>query len=511
MVEAQYLTPELPKFKGHPCVLSLPHILTRKRAIAGMQRVPPYDRNPRNFPAHLRTHFIMDLLHFFQPLPIHLRLESRISLMLRDGYLARNPVDLTYRGTLKERLECFKSGRTTGSQFEPTATSICILGISGVGKSTSMRAVLSLYPQVIIHNRFEGRNFTAVQIVWLKLECPKDGSTTSLCVDFFKVVDDLLGTNYTKLYAANARNTHELMLYMAIVAAEHHLGLLVIDEIQDLSAAKSGGAAQLLNFFVKLINTIGIPVVLIGTYKAISIMSSEFRIARRGSGLGDIVWDRMSFDEDWRLFAETLWDLQYVKKECGFTDGLSKAIYKVSYGIPDIAIRVYMAAQLRAIETGIEEISEALLNSAYRDDFRLVDRILKILKTGDVTPLRGLEDVLPPAVDPIHEASPEDNKLARGSDPPPDTNTATKNSNKTKRKEASSTAPDGQPAVAGRDELGLVNTKMKRSSRGKDKVTYDDDDLRGVVDAAKKLAPSTSAYQALLDAGYIQSASEFLE
>jgi hypothetical protein len=294
VVEATYIRPELPKFDNNPCILGLPRINTSSQVAVAMQRFPEYTRDPRKLPPHLRTHAAMDLLHFFQPLPIHLRLEGRVSRMLRDGYLARNPLDPTFRGNLRDRLDCFKEGKWLAPRYEPTASGFSIIGMSGVGKSTGMKRVMSLYPQVIIHNRFRERNFTALHVVWINLECPKDGSLTALCLEFFKTIDDLLGTTYTKDYAKKGRNVHELTLFMAVLAAEHHLGVLVIDEIQDLSVAKSGGAAQVLNFFVKLVNTIGLPVILIGTYKAIPIISSEFRLARRGSGQGDMVWDRMS-------------------------------------------------------------------------------------------------------------------------------------------------------------------------------------------------------------------------
>ncbi len=53
--------------------------------------------------------------------------------------------------------------------------------------------------------------------------------------------------------------------------------MLIIDEIQSLSLAKSGGGAEkMLNFFMTLINTIGVPVVLIGTNKAMSVLHLNF-------------------------------------------------------------------------------------------------------------------------------------------------------------------------------------------------------------------------------------------
>ena len=58
----------------------------------------------------------------------------------------------------------------------------------------------------------------------------------------------------------------------------------------------------MLNFFVQLVNTIGVPVILIGTYKASSILDGEFRNARRVSGQGDLIWSRMQNDDEWDYF-----------------------------------------------------------------------------------------------------------------------------------------------------------------------------------------------------------------
>lgn len=504
VVQAEYISPELPKFSNNPCILALPIINTRKQAITVMQRFPYYSSDPRKLPPHLRTHMVMDLLHFFQPLPIHLRLEGMVSRMIRDGYLARNPVDPAYRGNIKERLACFKEGRSLDSKFEPTASGFSIVGMSGVGKSTGVKRVLSLYPQVILHNYFKDRSFTVVQIVWLKLECPKDGSITSLCSDFFKAVDDLLGTNYASIYGRKGRNIQELMLFMAFIAAEHYIGTVVIDEVQDLSVAKSGGASQLLNFFVRLVNTIGLPIVLIGTYKAIPIMSSEFRLARRGSGQGDIAWDRMSLDEDWQLFVETLWDLQYVKKKCPLTKQLSKALHEISYGVTDVAIRIYLAAQVRAIETGHDEITEALLRSAYRDDFRLVSHILETLKSGDITPLQYLTDVLPPAIQSIHtECQSEINSSSEVHQNP--------TMGEQRQQEYKSNNRTIKPTVSGRDNIVIKNAPARKRSHKKVKPIYNEGDLRKIVTEGKQANQSANAYQTLLEAGYISATIEDME
>lgn len=126
--------------------------------------------------------------------------------------------------------------------------------------------------------------------------------------NFFQTIDNLLGTNYFSNYAERARNINEMLPNIAQVAANHCIGVLVIDEIQRLSKAKSGGAEAMLDFFVQLVNIIGIPVVLVGTYKALPILSDAISQMRRGTGQGDLVWDRMEFDDQWELLMESLWD-----------------------------------------------------------------------------------------------------------------------------------------------------------------------------------------------------------
>ena len=161
--------------------------------------------------------------------------------------------------------------------------------------------------------------------------CPFDGSLKGLCIEFFHKVDDLLGTDYHKKFGVG-RNTVDTMLsVMSQIARNTALGVLVIDEIQHLSSTKSGGDEKMLNFFVTLVNTIGVPTVLIGTTKALSVLQSEFRQARRGSGQGDMIWERLSKDKSWELIINAFWDYQWTKKEVPLTPELSDVLYEESH------------------------------------------------------------------------------------------------------------------------------------------------------------------------------------
>jgi hypothetical protein len=395
IVEADYQPVEISTYRCNPLIEALPSIWSEDEVEERLRYYPPYEDRDRLAPAHLRLHLLQSTLQFFEPLPVHLELEQRFSRMIRTGYLARNPRDPQFVSSLHQQADLLSDSGLVPPSPRSTATGFTILGMSGVGKTTAVERILSLYPQVIYHHVYQEHPLTMAQVVWLKLDCPFDGSIKGLCLNFFQAVDDLLGSRYYERYASGRRTVDELLPRMARVAALHGLGVLVIDEIQHLSEAKSGGSRKMLNFFVQLVNTIGLPVVLVGTYKALGILSGEFRQTRRGTGQGDYVWDPMANDNTWQYFIEALWRFQYTRKPTALTDALRDTLHEASAGITDFAVKLYMLAQARAIARDDMDITPGLIRSVAKDSLRLAAPILQALRTNDIRLLQGVEDVVP--------------------------------------------------------------------------------------------------------------------
>ncbi|WP_330392697.1 ATP-binding protein [Geosporobacter subterraneus] len=281
----------------------------------------------------------------------------------------------------------------SNKRFRTTAAGFTIIGVSGMGKTTAVNRILATMPQIIVHSEYRGVKFSMCQLVWLKVDCPYDGSIKGLCMEFFSKVDSLLGTDYYKKHVTGRHTVDSMLSIMSQVARHTGLGMLVIDEIQHLKQAKSGGSEKMLNFFVTLVNTIGVPVVIIGTTKAMSVLQSEFRQARRGSGQGDMVWERLKKDSNWDLLMGALWDYQWTKKEVSFTPEISDVMYEESQGIIDIAVKLYAMAQIRAIYSGIEEVNPDLIRQVARENLKLVQPMLEALKSGDMRRISQFEDI----------------------------------------------------------------------------------------------------------------------
>ena len=207
-----------------------------------------------------------------------------------------------------------------------SASGFTFIGPSGMGKTTNLKNILDLYPQVIAHSEHN-----ASQIVWIKIDCPHAGSLKGLCIDVFKEIDRLVGTNYFKRFGSTRNSEDYMLAQVAQLAHTYHLGMLVIDEMQNLVNARRR-KDDLLNFLVKMDNIIGVPVIRVGTNEAYPILQGNFRNARRGTGEGGVLWDRMKKeDEDewdeWKFFVEGMWKYQWTAGYTVLTDEIYEALY----------------------------------------------------------------------------------------------------------------------------------------------------------------------------------------
>lgn len=500
--QASYQDPLIPHYRDNPLIEALPPILNVDDTIQLLAYDPGYDEQSRQSPSELRLHLIQNVVHFFEPLPVHLDLEQRFSRMIRVGYQARNPIRPDFWPQTQARVQALRQNARLQQRLRSTAVGFSIVGISGVGKTTAVESILSLYSQVIFHDHYRGRDFTWVQVVWLKLECPFDGSTKGLCLNFFQTIDSLLNTNYYQNYTRRGQaTTDEMIPQMARVACMHSIGVLVIDELQHLSQAKSGGSEKMLNFFVQLVNTIGMPVVLVGTYKAIPLLTGEFRQARRGTGQGDLVWDRMEEDEIWDLFMEALWRYQYVRHPSPLTPELSHTLYAVSQGITDFAVKAYLLGQIRAITSGEETITTDIIRSVAADSFRLANPVLSALRRGDTEALYQVNDVHPIDLNLYVQTALHEMQSSGRLD--------TLNTTQNGASQPSTGDPNNghlRPVMEKTEQRHKKGTSANRVS--KSKWIPSNNDLRGVVSVGED--NDIAAYQALAEAGHIRPATEFL-
>lgn len=398
-------------YEGNPFIEALPAVLEPRQVAEKIQGAIDFTSYDTQASASVRAHLISQMMEqFFYPINRHIDLEKKLSIMIREGYVGRNPKDGSLNTRLQNGYERLMTGEDDSFRFPAvtsTARSLAFIGCSGSGKTTTLNKILSLYPQVIYHPEL---NFT--QIVYLRVDCPHDGSLKSLCLHFFRAIDQALDTNYEKKYALKRHGIETLLNLMRQISNHHAIGILVIDEIQHLSINKSGGAEKMLNFFVTLVNTVGLPVVMVGTPKARFIFEADLRSARRGAGFGSVFWEQMKQEPDiklgdgktmrseWNQFTDKLWRLQWLKKsDVILSNRVRERWYDLSQGILDIAVKIFVLAQLRAIDHGIERITAPLLQTTYDEDLRPIHPMIDALRSGRADKIAQFSDLVIPDID----------------------------------------------------------------------------------------------------------------
>src|SRR5690349_18956566 len=90
---ATYRDQRLDDYNKGPLNKALPPMLLGDESARLLAHHPEYKEEDRSLLPELRYHLTKKVQQFFQPLPIHLDLQQRISCMVRTGYEGRNPIE----------------------------------------------------------------------------------------------------------------------------------------------------------------------------------------------------------------------------------------------------------------------------------------------------------------------------------------------------------------------------------------------------------------------------------
>lgn len=400
--EATYIDPGLSEYKENPLIAALPPIMSPAEVASGLSILPAFKREEVNLPGHIRAHAISRLIRdFFVPQTTHLVLEQKISQLIRRSYLGRNPKTAEFKRKLnsaRDTINQLDLATYIGDSGQSSASSMAMAGISGVGKSTATNRILNTYDRVIFHPEYH-----ILQVPWIKVECPYEGSLSEFCETFFIALDKRLNTNYRRKYTSGRPSIGRMIADVADLCLIHAVGLLVVDEFQHMNLAKSGGERKMINFLVTLVNVVEVSVMIIGTPKMLPMFASEFRQARRASGEGSIIWDRLAHDASWEEFLTKLWPFQWLKNPTPMDETLTKSLYNLSQGIPDIVVKVFCLAQARSILLAgcdAEEcLSEGLFEDVFEEEFSVVAPLLEALRTDDKKALENYSDLQIPKIE----------------------------------------------------------------------------------------------------------------
>ena len=226
-----------PLYDNNPFIEALPPMLSGKDLIHALAVIPPYSDSDRDRSTGERLQLLSSLYEFYQPLSMTIDLYCEIYTAMQHCY---GQYSVQSEAAAMQNGYSLMHGNALAASIGG-GNSFSVVGVSGLGKSTALQRVLSLYPQVIEHTEYHGQKFYCHQIPYLVVQTPHDASIKALILDIYLQIDSLIGTCYQKDALSRRLSIDVLVSQLNQIVRVNHIGLLVIDELQNITYHKSDG------------------------------------------------------------------------------------------------------------------------------------------------------------------------------------------------------------------------------------------------------------------------------
>lgn len=337
----------------------LPRMKSGDELLAELKILPEYNPEICNADASVRLMALSDLFRIYIPSQMSLEIYSKLYLALlrsmqkKGTKLAVQQQNQNYRAIMQQEY----SGIMGGSD------SFTIIGTSGIGKSSAISRAINL----ITENRvIEADNPYTRVVPCVIVQCPFDSSVKGLLLEVLRKVDEVLDSKYYQ-NALRARATTDMLIGSVSQVALNHIGMLVVDEIQNVANSKNG--KSLIGALTQLINNSGISICMVGTPESTRFFESAMQLARRSVGLQ---YTTMGYDAYFQEFCKVMFSYQYTQQRTEITDGIIEWLYEHSAGVISVVVALVHDAQEIAILNGKEYLNLESLNEAYEQRLSLL-------------------------------------------------------------------------------------------------------------------------------------------
>lgn len=338
----------------------LPEMKSGNELISALSIIPEYDKTICQQNQAVRLMALSNLYQIYIPSQMSLEIYSKLYLALLRS--------MQKKGTqmaIKQRYENYKAiQQQSYSGILGGSDSFTIIGTSGIGKSSAIsRAIFLITENRIIET---DKPYTKI-IPCLIVQCPFDSSVKGLLLEILRKVDEELGTDHY-IHAIKSRASTTDMLIGAVSSiALNNIGMLVVDEIQNVVNSKNG--KSLIGALTQIINNSGISICMVGTPESTVFFEQAMQLARRSVGLQ---YTTMKYDEYFQSFCKIIFKYQFLKNQTEITAAITEWLYEHSAGVVSVVVSLIHDAQEIAILTGKEILNLDTLNESYQQRLTLL-------------------------------------------------------------------------------------------------------------------------------------------
>lgn len=338
----------------------LPEMKSGNELISALSIIPEYDETICQQNQAVRLMALSDLYQIYIPSQMSLEIYSKLYLALLRS--------MQKKGTqmaIKQRYENYRAiQQQSYSGILGGSDSFTIIGTSGIGKSSAISRAISL----ITENRIIETDKPYTKIIpCLIVQCPFDSSVKGMLLEILRKVDEELGTDHYNHAIKSRAATTDMLIGSVSSIALNHIGMLVVDEIQNVVNSKNG--KNLIGALTQLINNSGVSICMVGTPESTLFFEQAMQLARRSVGLQ---YTTMKYDEYFQSFCKIIFKYQFLKNQTEITAAITEWLYEHSAGVVSVVVSLIHDAQEIAILTGKEILNLDTLNEAYQQRLTLL-------------------------------------------------------------------------------------------------------------------------------------------
>lgn len=362
----------------------LPKMLSGQELFSALSVMPKYNDSICTQSQAERLIALSDLYEFYIPSPMTTEIYSKLYLALLRSLQKK----MTRTTVVQQNQNFIGLQKKSYNGIIGGADSFSIIGTSGIGKSSAInRSIDLLSTNGIITTEKPYRQIIPCVVV----QCPFDSSVKGLLLEILRKVDETIGSDYYNK-SVKIRVTTDMLIGTVSQVAINHIGLLVVDEIQNVVNSKNG--RNLVGMLTQLINNSGISICMVGTPESSIFFEQAIQLARRSLGL---YYSALQYDGFFNVFCRTLFLYQYTQKKSEITDVIIEWLYEHSGGIISAVVSLIHDAQEIAILSGKELLCLETLNMAYEQRLTLLHEYidLTVIRNKQAAKIRKGEDSIP--------------------------------------------------------------------------------------------------------------------
>lgn len=385
--------------------------------------LPPRPPNIASVPYSVRIHWLMMLRELHLPRREELRVAESLDVAIRQSYHQRNPAEPgTWSKLCHEPL--------IQPAFSLPAGAVSLVGNSGTGKTEAVTRILRSYPQQLIrHDSFPKMKTEHWQVAWLSICVPPSGRTIDLARALMegwqkavRAAGIGLENRFDAVLTRERQSGHKMLDEWRQVACCHFLGLLHLDEIQNLfklltleqrrkrqssSSGKRGASNpwaglpivedHALKWILSVANEWGMALCVSGTPDGIRALQSRSSTGQRISTIGHHAFKCFSAtDKEFtEVFFPHLIRFQYVANPIEANDELVRTLMRLTAGIPRMLIALWIAAHRTAFERNDDTLRLQDFDQAASTFLAPAMPAIAALNSGDPRLIERFEDLWP--------------------------------------------------------------------------------------------------------------------